>query len=249
MPDVRQSLLPWLHATLCHAFFVQFGLSVCIPHLHRKFPPLHTCQPTVQRRREKRDAQQQQLAEHAQALKRTSARAASAEEELRRGSSRMCCPLEGTAAACKGNCGSPSLTHCACLTRSAPRGGGGAWQQPAALARAGRGVRAGPLQMAVLLLSMTVLVHLYWSLRWSMAVARGSWVLTFLLRYLLIIEHAERRATHPAKCSWRGGVRSCWCTCCRRASSSARCTSTSCPSSSCCCVRSGAPGVLGKTPF
>jgi hypothetical protein len=39
----------------------------------------------VQRRREKRDAQQQQLAERKQALRRTSLRAASAEEELRRG--------------------------------------------------------------------------------------------------------------------------------------------------------------------
>ena len=39
----------------------------------------------MQRRREKRDAQLQQLAERAQALRRTSARAAATEEELRRG--------------------------------------------------------------------------------------------------------------------------------------------------------------------
>ena len=51
-----------------------------------------------QRLREKRDAQQQQHAERLEALRRTSVRAASAEDELRRGAGRALPP-------------SPSMLH------------------------------------------------------------------------------------------------------------------------------------------
>ena len=68
---------------------------------YAQLDPFTPATHTLQRRREERDAQQQQLAQRLQALERTTARAAGAESELRRSTLRMSCPIEGAVAACK----------------------------------------------------------------------------------------------------------------------------------------------------